>query len=107
VLVVDSEGQPLLLHNESTPVGHWLGVKLVGKQSNRDGIGSIVTAVAGGRTLTRLCHADGSYLSSSDRRVHFGLGSAERVDKLSIRWPSGKIDTFTNVAANRYTTIKE
>ena len=75
-LVVDSEGAPLLLHNESAPVGHWLSLKLGGTRSNRDGIGALVTVTAGGLTQTRLCHTDGSYLSASDVRVHVGLGQA-------------------------------
>ena len=107
VLVVDSEGSPLLLHNESAPTGHWLGINLVGVRCNRDGIGAVVTAAAGGRTFTQLCHTDGSYLSASDKRVHFGLGTAATVDTLTIRWPGGHIDTLHNVAADRYLTVRE
>src|SRR5206468_4115238 len=76
LLVVDSEGKALLLHNEKRNASHWLRVRLIGGKSNRDGYGARVTAQAGERRLVRLCHADGSYLSSSDPRVHFGLGSA-------------------------------
>jgi hypothetical protein len=107
VLVVDSEGSPLLLHNETTAAGHWLGVKLIGTRSNRDGIGAVLTATAGGRTLTALCHADGSYLSSSDRRIHFGLGSAAIVETLTVRWPDGHTDVLKNVAADRSVTLQE
>jgi len=107
VLIVDSEGSPLLLHNESAPTGHWLGIKLVGKSSNRSGIGAVVTAAADGRTLTQLCHTDGSYLSASDSRVHFGLGRSARVATLTVRWPSGHIDTLKDVAVDRYLTLHE
>ena len=106
-LVVDSEGAPLLLHNESAPVGHYLMVGLIGTKSNRDGYGAILTATAGGLTQTRLCHSDGSYFSSSDKRVHIGLGGATVVDKLSIRWPSGHVDTLFHVAADRRITVQE
>ena len=106
-LVVDSEGSPLLLHNETPAVGNWLGVTLRGTHCNRDGIGAVVTASMGGHTLTRLCHTDGSYLSASDRRVHFGLGAAQRVDTLTIRWPDGRTDTLKNVTSNRYIMVKE
>jgi hypothetical protein len=107
ILVVDSEGAPLLLHNECEAVGHWLGVRLIGTRSNRDGYGAILKATIGKRTLLRYCHADGSYLSSSDPRVHFGLGKATRVDRLVIRWPSGHTDTLKNLSADRYLTIQE
>jgi hypothetical protein len=107
VLVVDSEGAPLLLHNETAGTGHWLGVKLVGTHSNRSGIGALVTVTIGGRKLMRLCHADGSYLSSSDLRVNFGLGAASKIDLLTVRWPGGKTDVAKDVAADRYLTFTE
>ena len=107
VLVADSEGGPLLLHNDATASGHWLEVKLTGTKSNRDGIGATVTAKMGSRSLLRLCHTDGSYLSASDRRVHFGLGSAVKVDSLIVHWPSGQTDTLKNVPANQQITIIE
>ena len=107
VLVVDSEGAPLLLHNESRTANHWLTLRLVGTRSNRDGYGAQVTARAGGLTQTRLCHADGSYLSSSDKRVHLGLGAAAKVDRLTVRWPSGTVQTLTGVGVDRILTVRE
>lgn len=106
-LVVDSEGKPLLLHNESAPVGHWLSVRLEGKKSNRDGLGAVLTATAAGQKLVRLCQTDGSYLSASDRRVHFGLGPAGRLDTLTVRWPDGHADALNNVPADRVVTLRE
>ena len=106
-LVVDSEGAPLLLRNETAPAGHWLSVKLEGTRSNRDGIGALVTATAGGLTQMRLCHTDGSYLSASDRRVHLGLGQAARVERLSIQWPSGHTDVWHDLRADQQITLKE
>ena len=105
-LVVDSEGAPQLLHNETAAPGHWLSIQLVGTKSNRDGYGATVTVRADGLTQTRLCHADGSYLSSSDRRVHVGLGAATLVS-LSVLWPDGHTDTWKDVAADRQVTLKE
>ncbi len=107
VLVVDSEGGPLLLHNVAAPSGHWLEVRLIGTKSNRDGLGATVTAVMGSRSLLRLCHTDGSYLSASDRRVHFGLGGAKKIDSLTVRWPSGHTDTLKDVSMDRQITVKE
>ncbi len=107
LLVVDSEGKPLLLYNDVRNGHHWLGVRLIGTRSNRDGYGATVTAQAGGFKLTRLCHADGSYMSSSDPRLLFGLGTADKVENLTIRWPSGQTDRLTNLPIDRYVTIRE
>jgi hypothetical protein len=109
LLVVDSEGKPLLLRNETEggTAGNWLGVRLVGTRSNRDGYGATVAIRIGDRTITRLCRADGSYLSSSDSRVHFGLGAATRVDTLTVRWSSGREETFKDLPAGRYVTLRE
>jgi hypothetical protein len=106
-LIVDNSAGPLLLHNETTPVGHWLEVSLVGTKSNRDGIGALITADTGNLRLTRLCHTDGSYMSASDKRVHIGLGPAATVPTLTVRWPSGHVDIYHDVAADRIVTIKE
>ena len=106
-LVVDSEGAPLLLRNESRPVGHWLSLTLEGTKSNRDGLGTLVTATAGGLTQTRLCHTDGSYLSASDKRVHLGLGKASVAETVRVQWPSGRVDVLHHVRGDRQITIKE
>jgi len=106
-LVVDSEGAPLLLHNESAPAGHWLSFTLVGTKSNRDGYGAAVTVTAGGLTQTRVCHTDGSYLSASDKRVHVGIGAATRAETVRVRWPSGQTDTFKDVSADAAYTLRE
>ena len=107
VLIVDSEGAPLLLHNESQPTGHWLGLRLIGSRSNRDAIGATVTLLAGGLKQTRRCGTDGSYLSASDARVHFGLGTATAATAITVRWPSGAISHLRQVNANQYLTLRE
>jgi hypothetical protein len=109
VLVVDSEGKPLLLHNESSKPNHWLGFRLVGtgRQSNRDGYGAVITVITGGRKYVRQCHPGGSYLSSSDPRVHVGLGAAAAPEKVAVSWPDGTTQTLTRVQADRYYTIVE
>jgi hypothetical protein len=107
-LVVDSEGAPLLLHNQTKPVGHWIGFRLIGSgTSNRDAYGAVVTVEAGGERRMCVCHADGSYLSSSDKRVHIGLGKANRIDKVTVRWPDGRTETRTNLPADRYLNWNE
>ncbi len=107
ILLVDSEGKPLLLHNQERASGHWVGIKLVGAKSNRSGYGAILTAQVGARTLTRQCQSCGSYMSASDARVHFGLGAATTIDILTVKWPSGRTDTYKNLAADRYLTLRE
>ena len=106
-LAVDSAGAPVLLHNVAKNRGHWLGVKLVGKKSGKDASGALVVLKAGEQTLIRHCHADGSYLSSSDQRVHFGLGTATEVTNITIKWPSGETQTMKVDAIDRYITVEE
>jgi hypothetical protein len=106
-LVVDSEGEPILLHNETPAVGHWLEVRLIGVKSNRDGIGALVTVHAGALTLLRQCTTGGSYMSASDKRVHFGLADATVADRVTIRWPSGHVDTYKDVKPDQIITIRE
>ena len=107
VLVVDSEGTPLLLHNKSASGNHWLGVQLIGSHSNRDGYGAVLIASAGGHQWRQRCATDGSYLSASDSRVHFGLGDVYSLDTLTIQWPSGHTDVLRSVAVDRYLTLRE
>jgi hypothetical protein len=109
LLLVDSEGAPLLLHNAvETGGNHFIGFRLIGTKSNRDGYGAVVTVqLADGKKRMRVCHADGSYMSSSDSRVQVGLGEASGIASVSIRWPSGSTDTIPSPPVDRYLTIKE
>ena len=88
---------PSLLRNDTTGGGHWITIKLVGAvtagpggTSNRGAIGAKVRMSAGGRTQVGEVRSGGSYLSHNDMRVHFGLGDADRVARVEIRWPSGR-----------------
>ena len=107
VVVADSEGTPHLLHNESRKKNHWLGITLVGKTCNRDAYGAIVTATAGERKLVRHCHTDGSYLSASEKRLHFGLGSRDIIDSLNVAWPDGKAESFPAPKIDGYVTLTQ
>lgn len=111
VLVVDSEGEPLLLRNETSGAGHWIGVALEGTTSNRDGYGALIEArleaTHGGKKLVRQCHTDGSYMSASDPRVHFGLGDAANIESLTVKWPSGRTDTYRDLPIDRYIRLRE
>ncbi len=106
-LIVDSEGEVVLLHNETPKAGHWLALRLIGATGNRDGYGAEVTLETATRKITRHCHADGSYLSSSDPRVHFGLGAEAEAKKIVIRWTNGKTQTLGNVKADAILIVKE
>jgi hypothetical protein len=106
-IVVTRLGErPLVLRNTSSPENHWLGLKLVGKKSNRDGIGAVVhLKTAGGEQWNQATTAVG-YASSSDVRVHFGLGPARRAT-VEIRWPDGELQSLRDVEADRYLTVRE
>jgi len=106
-LVVDSEGAPLLLHNETQSTGHWIEIGLTGTKSNRDAQGAIVTVRSVGRTIIRQCTTGGSYLSSSDRRVHIGLGTQSGPIDIELRWPSGKVDKYSGVAVDHIVSYRE
>jgi hypothetical protein len=96
-----------VLHNITQNNNHWLSLKLVGKRSNRDGIGAHLEVLARGRKYVAERTAGSGYLSQDDGRVHFGLGSANKIEKLTIRWPSGREQVLDNVAADRVLTVEE
>ena len=100
-------GPAKLFENRGAGYGHWLRVHLVGKRSNRDGLGAVVEATAGGVTQTWLARTGGSYLSQSQVDPHFGLGPAAAVEKLVVRWPSGAVSTLADVKADRRLDVEE
>ncbi|WP_165233472.1 FG-GAP-like repeat-containing protein [Aquisphaera insulae] len=106
VLVV-SQGEPLaFLHNRSTG-GHFLTIQLVGTTSNRDAVGARVTVHCEGRALEGWRIGGGSYQSSSDPRLHFGLGKAQAVEAMEVRWPSGRVDRCENLRADGGYLLRE
>jgi hypothetical protein len=103
-----------LLHNVSPGTGHWIALWLRGANtpkdhthSNRDGIGARVEVWAGGREQVAERVASSGYLSQDDGRIHFGLGAATKVDKIVVRWPSGRVQTLENVTTDRVLTVEE
>jgi hypothetical protein len=107
VLVINMNDRPTLLRNDTASGHHWITIRVVGARSNRSGIGARVRLEAGKRRQTADVRGDGSYLSHSDLRAHFGLGAAARVDRLEIRWPSGVVETATGLAADRFYVARE
>ena len=107
LLMTDLDGSPVLLRNEAPTAGHWLRLKTVGTKSNRDGFGARVEITAEGSTRYAEVRAGSSFESSSDPRLHFGLGSATRVDSIVIRWPSGLVDKLGPEVGNQEIVIEE
>ena len=96
-----------LLENRCDWGNGWLVIRTVGTASNRDGIGARITVVAGEKTQIREVSAGGSNKSQNMLPVHFGLGKAEMVDSVQVRWPSGTVQTLRDVAVNQRITIVE
>ena len=106
--VVTTNGGPLhVLHNETPTPNHWLTLRLVGHTSNRDAIGTVVKVVTGQGTQFATVTTAGSYLSSSDKRVHFGLGLDAAAKTIEIHWPSGVRQTLQNVHADQVLQVDE
>ncbi len=106
IVVNNIDEAPSLLHNEG-PRGHWIGLRLLGARRNRGAIGARVTVTAGALRQVGEIHAGSSHNSSSDPRLHFGLGPAATVDRIEIRWPLGRVQILSNLPADRYHTIQE
>jgi len=107
VVVVDMDGPPLLLKNLNHDGNHRVEFKLVGAKSNRAAIGARVTVRAGKLVQFSEVKGGSSYLSQNDLRQHFGLGKESRIDSVQIRWPSGRMETLTNVAPDAIYTVVE
>jgi enediyne biosynthesis protein E4 len=107
VVVSNNGTAPLLLHNSGGNGNHFLNFKLIGTKSNRDGIGARIRVVAGGMSQIREIASGGSYLSQSDLRASFGLQNSIRADTVEIRWPSGQLQTFHNIEADKFYTATE
>jgi tetratricopeptide (TPR) repeat protein len=107
VLVVQLDAPPALLRNDGGNDRAWLKLRLVGRRSNRDGIGARVSLTAGGRTQTREVRWNASYASSHDPRLHFGLGSAAKAELLEVRWPSGHVQKAQALPAGHIVTLDE
>jgi hypothetical protein len=109
VLVCVNGGAPLLLRNNAAKGNHWLGLKLEGVEANRDGVGARITWTAAGKTFHYMKNGGGSYLSSHDPRVVLGIGPAEKIDSVEVRWPgpSTKVDRLINPPLDRYVRVVE
>jgi predicted NUDIX family NTP pyrophosphohydrolase len=109
VLVAVNGGPPLLLKNVAAGENHWLGLRLIGKKANPDGVGARITWQAGDLKRSRLKVGGGSYLSSHDPREVLGIGKRTKIEKVEIQWPqpSGRVETFTELPVDRYIAVVE
>jgi enediyne biosynthesis protein E4 len=107
VVVSTNDGPAHILHNETPTQNHWLTLNLVGHKSNRDAIGAEVKLTTAKGSQFATVTTTGSYLSSSDKRVHFGLGPETTVHSLEIHWPSGVQQKLTNLRADQVLQIDE
>jgi enediyne biosynthesis protein E4 len=107
ILLVPNEGPAALLINQNDRLGHWLEFRLQGRRSNRDGIGARIDVTADHRTMRSELRSAYSYCSANDLRAHYGLAGATRADKVEVRWPSGHVDDFADVAADHIYVVTE
>jgi enediyne biosynthesis protein E4 len=107
ILVTNMNDSPELLRHARKNPNHSIVVKTIGTRSNRDGLGAKITVAAGGLTQYDEVRSGASYLSSSDLRVHFGLGAATKVDRLEVDWPSGQKDVASGLPADRIVVVQE
>jgi len=107
IVVADCGGPPLLMRNDGGNRNNWIGIQARGKESNRFGIGAKVRVTSAGRTRLREINIAGSYLSSSDVRLFFGLGSETKAERVEIEWPSRKKQTLENVPARQILQLDE
>ena len=102
------DGPAKLLHNMTETGNHWILIKLVGTKSNRMGIGAqIRITTPDGKKQWNECTTAVGYASSSDPRVHFGLGKNDKIAEMEIRWPSGLKQLLKDVQADRVLVVEE
>jgi hypothetical protein len=107
LIVRQAGGGPLLLYENRLPRKHYLKVSLRGRKSNRQGIGARVTAVVKGQQLVRELYPSNTFRSQSPNIVHLGLADQQVVDRLTIRWPSGKVQVLEGVKGDRHIVVDE
>jgi len=107
VVVNNLDAPPSLLRHDGDRQNGALIVKLIGTRSNRSSVGARVRVTAGGRDRIDEVMSGSSYYSQNDLRLHFGLGSANKADRVEVSWPSGLKESFDNIAANQIVRIQE
>ena len=106
IVMTTNDGPAVLLRNDGS-VNRSVRLKLVGAQSNRDGIGASVRVTVGKDVQTVMAASGSSYLSQSERVLTFGIGKAQAADSVEVKWPSGRTDRLANVKSGSVVTIQE
>ena len=107
IVIENLKGEPTILRPQGGSLNHWISLELMGVKSNRLALNTRVKVTVGDLVQTGEVRSGGSYLSQNDLRIHFGLGSKERVDKVEILWPTGKTEVLTGLAADQFYDVKE
>src|SRR5258708_15407008 len=115
-VISNMNAPPMLLVNDVRNANHWIAFRTIGtsyssgpggSKSNRDGIGAKITVKAGARVLVDEVRSGSSYVSNSDVRAHFGLGSATKIEWVQVRWPSGLVERFENLLVDAIHILKQ
>jgi enediyne biosynthesis protein E4 len=107
-VIVANQNQPAVLYRDyPDTANHWIAFKLIGTHSNRSAIGAEVTIEAGDLRQKRIIDGGSGFASQNDRRLHFGLGAHEWVDRVVIQWPSGIQQVLQRPAIDQFTTVTE
>ena len=104
---IDLKATPALLRNETGNRNNWVGLSLAGSGSPASALGAVVRVQAGELGQVRVNQWGTSYLSYNDPRIHFGLGRNSRIDRIEVKWPDGRTDTYRDLPVNRYYTIRQ
>jgi hypothetical protein len=107
MLVTNSNNKPILYQNFAGLKKSWVEFKVAGTRSNRNGVGTRIKVTTGGTSQIREVNCGNGYQSQSSFRVHFGLGAKTKIDVVEIKWPSGLVETYRHVAANRIISLTE
>ena len=107
VVINNLDGNPLILRNDSVNKNNWITIKTIGKGMNRDAVGARVKVVSGDLVQWGEVHTGGSYLSSSDPRLHYGLGKRNHIDSIEVHWPDGTAEMIGAVPVDNFLTIEE
>ncbi len=106
-VILNSRKRPTVLRNDSETGNHWIAIRLHGVKANRDGVGAQVRVRTGELEQTDEVHSGRGYQSHHGLRLHFGLGKADRIDRIEVRWVGGRVDVIEDVAVDQFIVIRE
>lgn len=107
LILRQSGGGPLVVYENQVPTGHYLEVTLKATRGHPSAIGARVIARVAGRQIVRECYPQNALRSQAPLPIHLGLGENQTVDELEIHWPSGQVETFRDLAADRRITVTQ